>query len=533
MKAAFQIVFWEILWKNRVVFPALVFLLLLGAGLARAATLAPADAWWLAEARSLTLMAFLISALLGFAPFILMESSGGWRMNSMITRWFTLPLPTVHLVFLPLLVASLFLALLVAAWVPVLNAIAPGFDGPYFTGVLIVALVAINALAWTVPRKPGQFWVGVGFLFPVVLILAVMPQDHAGTDSVPRGIFIPLSAVSLVLLALTWLAARRNRCGDWPGELPLDRVWGFLRQGRAASGDGGDFRSPVTALFRLDVLPSVRLLGLSWLALLAGLFVYISLTLRASQRDLAFSLRLLALVGVSMVPGLGLLWMAVWGLFVGGEPSAGFRTRLTSFRSTLPVSCGLLAGQRILTLLLGWVLVWAPLLALSFLYDPESVGIPSSETPAAMQTMLARLMAMGAYLVVGALPLFLWGRFEGFPNFLLAGVCTWAWLWLVGASLSPLPGQSPGWLWLPLTVLLAFKLGLAVWGLTWALRSGHTTWRFPLFLSLGWGVLTGLLVLALSTLKLGGVWSSLMIVLLVPFARLAWCPLAIAANRHR
>jgi len=41
------------------------------------------------------------------------------------------------------------------------------------------------------------------------------------------------------------------------------------------------------------------------------------------------------------------------------------------------------------------------------------------------------------------------------------------------------------------------------------------------------------LIFGLPVWKAGGLWSALRLAALMPLARLAWCPLAIASNRHR
>jgi hypothetical protein len=532
MKAALNAVIWEIFWKNRVVFPALLALLGAGAVSAWTASQAPAGAAWLAPARTLAIMAFLTSVLVGFAPFTLMESSGGWRMNSMITRWFALPMRTAHMVFLPLLAACGFLCLLVLAWKPVLDRLAPGLDAAYSMAVLVVGQMAVNALAWTVPRKPVQFWSGMAVLFPAILLLALLPQDRPHQDQFRRGLLIPLSYAAVALIAFAWVAAGRNRCGAWPGELPLDGLWRRLRGGSGDSG-GSPYHGPLTAMFRIDAWPNLRVLGLSWFAVVLALFICVSLEMRDSRRaDLAFSLRLLPLIGMAILPVLGMIWMAVWGVLAAGEPAAMFRSRLTAFRATLPVTCGGLAGQRILMLLLGWGIIWLPLVAVSFFHNEALTGIPS-ENAEVVQTVLARFMAAGAWVLVGALPLFLWGRFEGLPNFLLVAVCFWG---LSRGLVDYLPADATNLNGIQRAVLgglLGVKFLAAGVALTLGIRRGHFTWRFPVWLVAGWVVVLCVLVVVLPTWKSGGLWASLRLALLLPLARLSWCPLAIAANRHR
>ncbi|MCL4177140.1 MAG: hypothetical protein KJ072_05280 [Verrucomicrobia bacterium] len=529
MKMALNVAVWELLWKNRLVFAALIALLGLGGVMTFAAAHAAPDAYWLPRARSITMVSFLASMFLGFAPFSLMETPGGWRMNSMITRWYVLPVRTGLLVFVPLLIAALFIALLVAVWMPVLNRIAPGLDGVHFTGVLVLGIVAVHALAWTVPRKPSQFWIGAAVLLPVVLVLALGPQDEDLHRR--RGVLIPLACITLLLVAFAWYAARRNRCGDWPGELPLDRPWQFLRQGGATSVRRRDFRSRTAALLWSDSLPAFRLTAFGWLSLNLVLFLYFSLVMQRERPELAFSSRLLAFIVIDLLPMIGLLWLAVWGIFSGCEPSAGFRTRLSDFRATLPITSGILAGHKLIILFLGWCLVWMPPLMLSNWYDVDVNGVAAPETAARLHLIMARFMAISAYLMVGALPLFLWGRLNGFPNLLLAAMCTWAFLWILLANLGT--EGDPGRLWILVAALLVAKIVAAAAGLASSLRSGHLTWRFPVILFAGWSIIAAFLVWGLSTWQTDGPYAAATLVLCLPLARLAWCPFAIAANRQR
>ena len=529
MKAAINAVVWEILWKNRLVLAALIALLGLGGALAFAASQADPDAPWIPRARTITIVSFLASMFLGFAPFSLMETRGGWRMNTMITRWFVLPVRTSWLVLLPLLAASLFIALLVAAWTPVLDRIAPGLDSLHFTGVLVAGIVAIHTLAWTVPRKASQFWIGAAILLPVVLVLALGPQEQDLRHR--RGMLIPLAYITILLVAFAWYAARRNRCGDWPGELPLDRLWQFLRQGGATSVRHRDFRSGFTALFWSESLPALRLTAIGWITLGSVLFLYLSLVMQRDRPELAFSFRLLVFLVIDLLTMIGVVWLAIWGIFGGCEPSAGFRTRLSSFRATLPVTSGTLAGHKLLLLFLGWCLVWVPPVLLSTWYGPDVNGVAPPEAVAQLRVIMARFMAISAFLLVGALPVFLWGRLSGFPNLLLTAMGTWTYLWILLTYLSP--DGDPGPPWILLGLLIAAKLIAAIAGLLISLRSGHITWRFPLLLVLAWSSVTAFIVWGLSTWQTDGAYPALTLVLCMPLARLAWCPFALASNRQR
>lgn len=530
MKAAWNAVYWEVLRKNRLVFVALGILLTLGTALAWVSVQAPPGAEWVAAARRLTVMAFLVSILIAYAPFTLMETGGGWRMNSMVTRWFALPMRTGWMVLGPMLVGMLFLGLFVWLWMQPLRKLEPTLNGGYTMAMLTLGLVALNAWAWIVPRKPIQFWAGAGVLFPVMLIVTAAAQDRPHGAEFHAGMLVPLGTIAALLAGFAWFAAARNRCGAWPGEVPLDWLLVLLRGARVMPRTS-DFRSSGKAMFATEGWPALRLLAASWLALVAVLFVYVSLVFRESRGGgaYAFSWRVLPLIGLGILPVFGILWMAVWGVFTAGEPSAVFRSRLASFRATLPVTCGQLAAQRIGVLFAGWCVVWVPLVLLSYFPDPDMMA----STPAEIQRALSRLASTGAFTLVGALPVLLLGRFEGFPNFLLASICAWAVTYGVNANLKVLPGEDPGNLWYVMGALLMAKGGVAVWAMRKALKAGHVTWRFPVGLAAGWTAALSLLTIVIPVWKEGGAWAVFSTMLFLPIARLALCPLAIAENRHR
>jgi len=530
MKAALHVLLWDLVLKNRVVFPALALLLVLGVTIAQFCAHAAPDAWWLGHARGVVAFSFFASMLLGLAPFLLMESQGGWRMNSTITRWFALPVRTVYLVLLPLLAAGVFLTALIQAWVLILDRVARGFDGTYFTCVLLLGLAALQALAWTVPRKPAQYWAGAALLFPVIVMLALGPQDQPDTVAFRRGMPLPTVIGVALFAAFTLFAARRNRCGDWHGEFPVGRLWLFVRQGRPSTRN---FRSSGTALFFSDGLPALRVLLFSWLTLALLVFAYVTLMFKRGRPEMAFQPQVFALVAVNLLPIPAVLWLAGWGLFLGCEPAAGFRTRMTSIRATLPVNCGTLAAQRILTLFLGWCLLWLPLLLATHWYDPDLTGIAAPDAQTKVLAALARLMVVGAHVVVGVLPLFLWGRLEGFPNLLLAAIGSWVWVWVLAAFFNLNEGQDPGWRWGLVGLLLGVKLATATWALVAGVRARHLTGRFAAGLVAGWLAAASLLIWALPTWRTGGAWRAAAIMVMLPLARLALCPLALAANRHR
>jgi hypothetical protein len=114
---------------------------------------------------------------------------------------------------------------------------------------------------------------------------------------------------------------------------------------------------------------------------------------------------------------------------------------------------------------------------------------------------------------------------------ILCAVVTWTGPWLLSLSLSNEP--EPGICWPVAFGWLAVKLLIASGALFLSWRRGYITWKFPAGLILGWLSLTGFLIWGMPTWQSGGAERAITIVLLLPLARLALCPLAIAANRHR
>jgi hypothetical protein len=518
---------WEQVWRNRLVFPALGLLLALGAVLTFSQMPEGSSGPYLRQA---AFVAFLISLLLGYVPFALVESQQGWRMNSMVTRWFVLPVRTSLLVAVPFLVACLVLGGLIWGWSPILHRLSGGeFDTLSFLVVLVTGAAAMQALAWIVPRRPTQFWPLAGILFVLTLLFALAAQDATQRQGRNPGMYAPFAILILCFAVVACYAARRNRCGAWPGEFRVGWILELFL--------GRSYRSrreptaPAGALFWSDSWSMARAVVLSW-AMLALLVMGLFWTQSLVQRPgIPLSFGLFCVAALQTLPIVGLLWLAAAGLFLGTEPGAGFRTRLTSFRATLPVSAGSLAGPRLATALVVWLGIWIPLLALVPFYTPELAGSPNPDATRELLFVITILMAVSAHVLIGAMPLFLWGRLDGFANLLLCGVVSWGSArWLYGITRSDPSGLEP---WLGPSIWLGLKLAVCVWALIRAGRAGHITWRFAVGLIVGWMALVTLLTVALPTWEHRGLHGALIIALFIPLARPALCPLALAANRSR
>lgn len=527
MRSVIRALIWEQAGKNWIVFPILVVLLIAGTVLTYAQIHAATGVWWAGFARGTAAVTFFTSLLLGFAPFTLMESHSGWRMNSMVTRWFVLPVHTGLLVLVPFLIACVSMALLIVLWTPVLSILFQGFDTTYFLMVLLFGVAAIQMVAWILPRRPSQYWPVAGLLFPSILLLGILPQEGPNWGE-RRWEMLQVIVPLIPALALTgFYAAGRNRCGDWPGEIPLDQLRRLLPEDRSRMSD---FESPTAALFWSDTFNVVRTFCLSWLVFALVLIASQCALLHVHRRDIALSPRVVTFVAQEVLPPMAVFWLWVGGLWIGCEPGAGFRTRLSSFRAVCPVSVGTLAAQRVATAAIIWLIVWLPLLGLCCWYDNEFVEAGPAHVDRALASAAAR-MAVSAHVLVGALPLFLWGRLEGFPNMVLCAMVGWLGPWFLTQCLDKGEGVADPWAialgW------LTVKVAVATWALTRSWRAGYITWRFAAGLVCGWLVVTGLLIWALPTWRLGGAWPAVEIALLMPLARVALCPLAVAANRHR
>ncbi|MRR52837.1 MAG: hypothetical protein EG825_18355 [Rhodocyclaceae bacterium] len=93
--------------------------------------------------------------------------------------------------------------------------------------------------------------------------------------------------------------------------------------------------------------------------------------------------------------------------------------------------------------------------------------------------------------------------------------------------------DEPGWRWALLGGLLGLKVLVAAAALAVAWRRGHITWRFPAALCVVCGAVLCFVLFALPLWRAGTRFEALTAILLVPLARPALCPLALAANRHR
>jgi hypothetical protein len=531
MSAAMQTLYWEVARKNRLVFVTLGVLFVTAGIAVRIAGSASPEAEWAGTVRALIGVAFFTSILLCLGSFGPGESAGGGRIRSTTGRLFVLPVSTAGLVLPPLIAGSGLLTLLVLVWQPVLNRLAAGLDPVYTSAVLVAGSAVIQALGWLLPRRPGQQIGAFAILCPLMLLLAVVPQDRSGQEDLRRGLLAALAGLTLVAAGVAWYAAERNRCGDWSGGLPLDRLGQWLR-GETSTGSyqARAFRSVAGALFHSECRPPLRVLLMCWMGIVVVVLAVATFTFCERPRGPWTLGRVLAHATLDVLPVLSVPALCFWGLLGSGEPSTLFRTRLPAFRATLPLGCGTLSGLRIGTIALGWALVGVPLLVLGLVLPHWGAWAARDFGPGSYG-MMVFLMAVGAQVAVGALPAILTGRFEGFNNLFLAGLCSWAWPWLTLRSAQPEEGD--GWNLALLGLLLAVKAVAAVVAFGLALRRRLVTGGFVAGVTLGWLLVAGLLAWAAWFGRGHETGWAATILVLIPIARLAACPLAVAANRHR
>lgn len=530
MKSPLQALFWEMTWRNWVVFPALLLFLAGGLLLGQALRQAVPDAWWIGYARGTTVTLFFTSVLLAFAPFTLMESHGGARLSSMTLRWFALPVRTLYLVAIPLLVAWLIMAAVLAAWAPVLNGVFRGIDVFYMGMVYLAGVGAAQALAWLLPRKPAQFWGLMSLLLPVLFLLSIVPQDNPAGDAYRGRLTLWFAAALPACLLFSLWAARRNRSGDWPGEIPVSRWVEYLRKPASPRRLG---RSPGSALFWSETAPTVRMFLFTWAIYSLLVFGWACLTVLSGRPD-HFSWRLIGKGTLEALPIFSVLWPLGWGMLMACESGFGFQTRLSVFRATRPVGTGALAGTRLAALALSWLFLWTILLVLYFLFlweDRGTAGRMDVEYVHRLFGMLGLKALVTASAMVGALPFLMTGRIEGFSKVLLVTLLAWAWafsLTAYAAQENPPPSHAWG-----LGAILLAKLAAAGTGLGIALKRRIVTWRFPAALLGGWGLLVLSFAAYFRWLQIPDTVTVLSVAAILPVARLAWCPGALSSNRHR
>jgi hypothetical protein len=276
----------------------------------------------------------------------------------------------------------------------------------------------------------------------------------------------------------------------------------------------------------------VKRLFLCWLALSLVVMAAVCIVVRVSEPGLSVAV-MGTWIGVTLLPALSAFWLGLAGLLLGGGAGAGFRTPLPHYLATLPVSTGTLASQRLIAVLLIWILVWLPLWLMLALgqYDRLVTRVPIDQAIRQTAVSMAGWMALSAHTAVGALPLVLRGRLAGFPAVFLASMVCWTGPLLLYLGMKEGGGGISSYA--IALAWLAAKIGVAAWALGRSTLAGQITRRFVCGTFGVWLALAAVLIWGLPTWQDGGLWRVVPILLFLPLARPALCPLALDANRQR
>jgi hypothetical protein len=522
--------FWEILWKNRIVAPALVVLFGIGAWMisatirAHAAGLADQADYY---PRSIAFLSFLASLFLIYAPFNLMESQSGWRMNSMITRWFALPVRTWILVAVPLFLGCVCVAIVVGVWWLPLKQYIPLDVLERVLALLFALMAVVQAVAWATPRKPWQFWVCMVLLGYVVLWVLLQHAPKWGKDLESNQVLPDAGIVTLAASFVAYGFALFTRRGTWPGCFQAPKPGGYFHWKRRLPRR---LVSVGSALYWSESVPVWRFFGLGWL----GIVVLVAIAIGMKFHDGSIALRMgykfvILMVCYNTLPVLALIWLSPLAIAAGCTSPGVCWTRISPYLAMQPMASGALVQARLLGVFLAWMIVWLPFFIFGPVYQTMQDNPGDLVTSAKIYSMIGWFMVISAHAAIGCLPLFLWGRLEGLPTLILGmlGSCFVTWQlagWLRGDE------ERQAALWM-VGSLLAVKILVALGLLIYSYRQRQITWKFAVTLPLVWSFI-GLILAGLSWRDFGVV-RAMAVLIMLPLARPALCPMAVALNRHR
>jgi hypothetical protein len=492
---------------------------------------------------SMVLMGF--SVLVVFAIFGCAEPHRARGFTGIPARKFTLPVRTGLLVFVPIALGCLTMLLFYFAWARlVLPPLLPDqikMPDVYFALLLCAGLVVFQACVWGLASFPRTRLCCITVLVLGLSPLVALPFEfQRRADQRDLVEWLALQPKLIVMLACAWvfgLAAacvgvRRERHGEGTGWKELPTLKLFIDWSRPRPLE---FRSALHAQFWIEFRRNGRVALLLWTVLMCavlanGYLASVSWWSPYSHVDA---------IAVCVVLG-GLAWMATAGLNLARD-GISKKPELSSFTATRPISTGTLLTAKLLAGAAVWI-VAAVLLAASLSALPGTNilrSLPMRSLPVLWSLPVVLLLAISLHLFVGILPLCLSGRIPGFPWSLLP------WLVVYGAATNALiwfhtPDRYQ-MLFALFLVLLLLKLGIAYWGFRRAiglrLISRAFVARYVAYWCIGTGAV-GLFV-CLSAVRMRWpndnealVWIA-SVPLVLPLARIALAPLALAINRHR
>jgi len=472
------------------------------------------------------------------------------------TRRFTLPVSTTHLVGQPMGLGVLTLLVLSLGWALLVFhplVLTGSFDNsqgglvefylhPHSVqtelsqfacmGALLVAgLILFQALVWSLPSFPKlRAWL---LAILVVAMLACAGELMGGWNATPTRTELVNGATCLFLIlagAGVWGAlfgVRLERRGHWASrrswelEMPVPAV---LRP------PGRGFTSALQAQFWLEWRRNARIPLYVWAGVMGLLICVEAGDLLANSTMKTFKEGILP-VCMLLIPG----WIAVMGLNLARDPGSR-QLALSPFTATRPVGTE--------TLLLAKVMVGALLWLLTAISLAVASALSQNELPPATG-VIEKVFVLAAlfHVFVGILPLCLSGRIPGFPwslmpLILIYGVLLNAIFWLDRHQ-----DLFPEF-FVVLILLVAAKFALGYWGFRRSLRlrlisPGFVVGYLGLWIGMvaclaswSWWWLQGMESYAREPWGLVPTAVSLAL-LVVPLARIALSPLALAMNRHR
>lgn len=459
------------------------------------------------------------------------------------------PLPTFHLVMVPMLVGGLVTTTMLDIWVAfVLKPLGllPAYDLVWISSVLLSFFWWMQALAWGLPLVRFRSFVIVAAAL-LHLSVGVMPQLPFGISPKWQWGIVATFLVSAVPVA--WIGLKLMRQGRWDGPSRISILWSRLLLVRAR-GPRGKFRSAFGAQFWLEwqrqgcqlpglsgamsllVFPFVFFVGFKWVGVdapppeaIVALMLSGPLLLSGAM---GFAMAKFDLLGSTHeLPG----FISVRPMTNGGFVMAKLAMALASSALTLLLNvagaclCLAIAGKGDLFSKAGLVTPLGPV--------PYLSGCVPGLLLLLIVTWKNLLAAIGIGLTGRTWIAILGGAWRGAAG---TGLIT---LVMAAKLYEDFRTALLHWLTGILIVCLAAKIAVSIAAFVWGLRRNAITAR-----AVGW-IVGGWLVCSLFVVGYAGhvcgainqpglrIWVTLGGFLILPLADLAIAPLALAWNRHR
>lgn len=553
---------WEIWRKNRVGFWLLFLFLILCAGLSRLSVHFTIEASRLsgllardepvlieAMARASDWREFVLgwavfflagSLLVAFGVFAFSESHVTRGFSGIPSRLFTLPVPTVQLVGLPVLLGLWVVSTIYMLWSRlVLTPVLPGetvMPDAYLLLLLASGLVAFQMLVWTLPGFPKIRATMLILLVTCMVFLSSLPfQDIARWPERRLALMIVFSVVLVAAPVIAAVGVANARKGDWR-EWPVLTAW-MTRLANQFSRRR-EFRSTGAALFWIEFRRAGR-------PMLGGLAAFVLCVLGAgaygvasSQNGNDISADLFGGITSPILMILVSIWTPVLGLVACSDAVSRGRW-MTTLQATRPVTAGEMVAAKLRAMLtvclLGWLFAGVMISIWAVACNRTDVMLHRFENDWD-ETVLIAAIVISLHTLIGLFPLWLTGRVPGLPWSFLGLYCAYA----VAINVVTWFARHPQFQDVALVLIgfaMAAKLGVAAAAFREGLKRCLVTRRFVFAVTAIWIIGTAGLISLLVSFPYQSGWSDALIlscpVLLFPFARIALAPLALAANRHR